>query len=155
MLFSRLLAVVLMAFALTACSTAYKDDKDEVVAEGSIPDVQVTELENKVGDRIFFEFDSSALSDEAKEVLKKQAQFMKENPELKFVIEGHCDQRGTREYNLGLGERRANAEKEFLVSLGIASERLTVISYGKERLAVMGNNEWAWSQNRRAVTVIK
>lgn len=155
MLFSRLLAIGFLVLAVTACSTKYDDAKEETTAESTVSDVQVTELENKVGDRVFFEFDSSSLTEEGKENLKKQAQFMKENPELKFVLEGHCDMRGTREYNLGLGERRANAAKQFLVSLGTDANRLTVISYGKERPAVLGSSEWSWSQNRRAVTVIK
>jgi peptidoglycan-associated lipoprotein len=104
---------------------------------------------------VFFEFDSSALNTEAQNTLNKQASFMSENPDLSFNIEGHADETGTREYNLALGERRANAAKEFLVRLGVNESRLTVISYGKERPAVLGSDAFAWSQNRRAVTVAR
>ena len=111
--------------------------------------------EEKVSDRVYFEFDSSAITTQGQMILEKQAVFMNQNPEMNFIVEGHCDERGTREYNLALGERRANAAKQFLVSLGINPNRLTTVSYGKERPSVNGTGEWAWSQNRRAVTVQK
>lgn len=113
------------------------------------------ELQNKVGDKVFFEYDSSQVTMEGKEVLARQAEFMKTHPDLNFIIEGHCDERGTREYNMALGERRANAVKNQLVGFGIESDRLTTVSYGKERPAIMGNDETSWSQNRRGVTVVK
>ncbi len=145
--------VIGLTMALAACSTTgYNSDEQ---TSSSATDAQIQELENKVGDRVFFEFDSSTLTSEAQEILRKQAQFMSENPELKFIVEGHCDPRGTREYNLALGERRANAVVQFLQSLGIDTKVLTVVSYGKERPAVEGSTDWAWSQNRRAVTTIK
>lgn len=109
--------------------------------------------DEKVADRVFFEFDSSAITPEGQEVLSKQAVFINQNPTMDFIVEGHCDERGTREYNLALGERRANSAKQYLVSLGINPNRLTTVSFGKERPAVSGTGEWAWSQNRRAVTV--
>jgi peptidoglycan-associated lipoprotein len=150
----NLCALAIAAFMFAACSTTGADGTgDDGISSASSGQMQ--ELENKVGDRIFFEFDRSSLTNEAQENLKKQATFMSQNPDLKFMIEGHCDERGTREYNLGLGERRANAVKEFLVTLGVDQSRLTVVSYGKERPAVLGSNDWAWSQNRRAVTTIK
>jgi peptidoglycan-associated lipoprotein len=111
--------------------------------------------DEKVADSVFFEFDSSAITPEGQEVLGKQAVFMNQNPSLEFIVEGHCDERGTREYNLALGERRANSAKQYLVSLGINPNRLTTVSFGKERPAVSGSGEWAWSQNRRAVTIPK
>lgn len=139
--------------SLAACSTTgYEEGKE---GSSNATQEQVSELENKVGDRIFFEFDSSAITTEAQETLRKQAKFMAENPELKFTIEGHCDSRGTREYNLGLGERRANAIKQFLLSIGVDASKVSTVSYGKERSAVLGNNDWAWSQNRRGVTAIQ
>jgi peptidoglycan-associated lipoprotein len=113
------------------------------------------ELQNRAGDRVFFEYNSSSLTHSAKEVLQKQAEFMKTNPDLNFIIEGHCDERGTREFNIALGERRANAVKNYLVHQGVGEHRLNVVSFGKERPAVMGNDESAWNQNRRAVTVVK
>lgn len=121
----------------------------------SIPKSTFEELEKKVGDRVFFSYDNSGLSDSAKAVLDKQIEFMKENSHLKFVLEGFCDQRGTVEYNLALGERRANSVKKHLVQHGINPDRLIVISFGKERPAVSGYTEEAYKQNRRVVTVIR
>ncbi len=107
-----------------------------------------------VGDRVFFAFDSSELSAEARASLEKQAAWMKKFGGVRVVVEGHCDERGTREYNLALGERRANAAKDYLVALGVNPARVKTISYGKERPAALGHNETAWAQNRRAVTVV-
>lgn len=108
---------------------------------------------SNVGDRVFFGFDKSSLTPEARKVLAEQADFLKANPNVTVTIEGHADERGTREYNLALGERRANSVKNYLVALGVDESRIRTISYGKERPAVLGHNEFAWSQNRRAVTV--
>ncbi len=105
-------------------------------------------------DRVFA-FDSSALSDNATEILDTQVNWLKKHENVDVVVQGYCDERGTREYNLALGERRASAVKDYLVSQGIAANRISTISYGKERPAVLGNNEAAWAQNRRAVTVVK
>jgi peptidoglycan-associated lipoprotein len=104
---------------------------------------------------IYFEFDSSALLFMAQEVLKQKAQWMRDNPNVSVVVEGHCDERGTPEYNLALGDRRANSVKAFLVDLGIREYRLTTISYGEERPVDMGHNEEAWAKNRRAHFVIE
>lgn len=108
-------------------------------------------------DRVFFAFDSSALTDNATEVLDTQVKWlnMRKHNKVNVIVQGYCDDRGTREYNLALGERRANAVKQYLVSQGVAADRISVISYGKERPAVLGNNEAARAQNRRAVTVVK
>jgi len=108
----------------------------------------------KVGDRVLFGYDSSELDDEDTSVLDNQAKFLNQNPSLKVTIEGHCDERGTREYNLALGEKRASAVKDYLISVGINSERISVVSYGKERPQVLGSNKAAWSMNRRSVTTI-
>ena len=107
-----------------------------------------------VGDRVFFDFDKYSLKAKARQTLERQATFLKNNAGVKVVLQGHADERGTREYNLALGERRANSAKDYLVALGINPNRITIISYGKERPAVAGSNEAAWSQNRRAVTTI-
>ncbi len=108
-------------------------------------------------DRVFFAYDSSTLTDNAEEVLDTQVNWlnMRKHKNVNVIVQGYCDERGTREYNLALGERRANAVKNYLVSQGVAADRISVISYGKERPAVLGNNEAAWAQNRRAVTVVK
>ena len=107
------------------------------------------------GDRIFFDFDKSDIRTDARTRLDGWADWLNKYPQATAVIEGHCDERGTREYNLALGERRANAAKSYLVAKGIDAKRLQTISYGKERPAVVGSNEAAWSQNRRAVLVVQ
>ena len=119
-------------------------------APGTADDLRVN-----VGDRLFFDFDRSDLKPEARQQVERWAAWLTRFPQRTVVIEGHCDERGTREYNLALGERRANAARQYLVSLGIAANRVTTISYGKERPTVSGNNEAAWSQNRRAVLGIR
>ena len=112
------------------------------------------DLEASAGDRIFFSFDRSDISPEAREILTRQADWLRRYPNVTVTIEGHCDERGTREYNLALGERRAQAAKNVLVALGIPTSRISTISYGKERPAVVGSTEEAYAQNRRAVTVV-
>lgn len=107
-----------------------------------------------VGDRVHFDFDKFDLKPDARATLDKQAAWLLKFPNTNFTIEGHCDERGTREYNLALGERRANSAKNYLVALGVSASRITTISYGKERPQVLGSNEEAWAKNRRAVTVI-
>jgi len=106
----------------------------------------------KVGSTILFDYDSSALSDYAQRTLDRQAAFLKARPQTRVLMGGHADERGTREYNLALGERRASAARDYLVSKGISSERVRIISYGKERPAKVGSNEAAWRLNRRAET---
>jgi peptidoglycan-associated lipoprotein len=107
-----------------------------------------------VGDRVFFDFDKSVVKPEGQQTLQRQAEWLKRYPNVTVTIEGHCDERGTREYNLALGERRATAVQRALVALGVQANRVRTISYGKERPAVLGSNEAAWAQNRRGVTVI-
>jgi peptidoglycan-associated lipoprotein len=109
----------------------------------------------ELGDRVFFEFDRSTLTPVARDQLKKWVAFLTKHPKDKLLIEGHADERGTREYNLALGERRAHAVMKFLVAQGVEASRIKAISYGKERPAVLGSNEVAWAQNRRAVGVIQ
>ena len=107
-----------------------------------------------VGDRVLFDYDSAKLDSSAKIMLDAQSRFLRANTDLNFIVEGHCDERGTREYNLALGEQRATAVRDYLVIQGIDPDRIKVISYGKEKPAVVGSNGIAWSKNRRAVTVI-
>jgi peptidoglycan-associated lipoprotein len=107
-----------------------------------------------VGDRVFFDFDKSNIKPEGQQTLQRQATWLKQYGSVTITVEGHCDDRGTREYNLALGNRRATAVKNALVALGIPASRIQTISYGKERPAVVGDNEAAWAQNRRGVTVI-
>lgn len=112
------------------------------------------ELVQSVGDRVFFEFDSAVLEADARRTLDRQAEWLRLFPEIALVLEGHADERGTREYNLALGERRANAVREYLITQGIGPSRLRTISYGKERPYALGHNEEAWALNRRGVSVI-
>ena len=150
--------------ALAACETAPEDANTANGAgmganggsatNGSVLPGSQADFEANVGDRIFFATDSSVVSGEAQATLGRQASWLKQYGDVKVTVEGHADERGTREYNLALGERRANATKNYLVSLGVPAARLTTISYGKERPAVLGNDEQSWAQNRRAVTVI-
>ncbi len=108
-----------------------------------------------VNDRIFFKLDSSAITPEARTTLERIAAWAKTNPQAKLSIEGHCDDRGTREYNLALGERRADEARDAEVALGVEANRLQTVSYGRERPAAIGENEATWAQNRRAVFVIQ
>ena len=145
-------------FLITVCSVVLLGACGHKVAGGNVSGASsaaIEELENKVGNRVFFAFDRSDVSETGKQVLDQQAAFMKRNAGFKFVIEGHCDKRGTREYNLALGERRAESVKSYLISQGVDSSKLDVISYGKEKPAVLGDDEAAFKQNRRAVTVIQ
>ena len=105
-------------------------------------------------ENVFFAYDSSTLSLDAQEVVDSQVKWLKKHDKVNVVVQGYCDERGTREYNLALGERRANAVKSYMVTNGIESSRISTISYGKEKPFVLGNNEEAWAQNRRAVTVV-
>jgi peptidoglycan-associated lipoprotein len=157
----KILTLAAAMTVLAACDTTpTKTDGGGGATQAANP-VQPTmaitpadELKTQVGDRIFFGFDKSDISAEAKAILDRQSAFTKKYPQLTFTVEGHCDERGTREYNLALGERRATAAKNALVSLGVQASRLQTISYGKERPATVGSNEAAYAQNRRAVTVI-
>ena len=110
-------------------------------------------LQNEIGDRVYFETDKHNITSASAFVLESQANWLKSTPGFQLIIEGHCDERGTREYNLALGERRANAAKDYLITYGISADRISVISYGKERPVDSGSNPLSWSKNRRSVTV--
>jgi peptidoglycan-associated lipoprotein len=112
------------------------------------------DLAQNVGDRVFFDYDKSDIKPEGRQLLQREADWLKKYSNVTVTVEGHCDERGTREYNLALGERRANAVKKMLTALGVAPNRVSTISYGKERPAVPGSTEAAWAQNRRGVTVV-
>ncbi|HYE52167.1 MAG TPA: peptidoglycan-associated lipoprotein Pal [Azospirillaceae bacterium] len=137
------------ATATTASTTAAAAPAAPSIVPGSKEDFVVN-----VGDRVFFGYDRFDLTPEATATLDRQAAWLKQYQGVTVSIEGHADERGTREYNLALGERRANAVKNYLTALGVEGGRVQVISYGKERPAVLGANEAAWAQNRRGVTVI-
>jgi peptidoglycan-associated lipoprotein len=121
--------------------------------QGPAPGTQADLVVN-VGDRVFFGYDRYDIADEARLTLDKQAAWLNQYPNLSVTVEGHADERGTREYNLALGERRANAVKNYLSAAGVAANRINTISYGKERPAVPGSDETSWAQNRRGVTKV-
>jgi len=147
----RVLLVVFASLLLSACATTKKTGQMQGdVYTGSDT---VEYLASGVKDRVFFATNKSVLTTAARDVLRKQAAWMRKNKNISVAIEGHADERGTREYNLALGERRANAVKDYLMTYGISGGRLTVISYGKERPVDSGSNPLAWSKNRRSVTV--
>jgi peptidoglycan-associated lipoprotein len=118
-------------------------------APGSQQDLAAT-----AGDRVFFAYDQSTISSEGQQILQRQAEWLKRYPQVSITIEGHCDERGTREYNLALGERRATAVKNVLVALGIPAARIQTISYGKERPIVVGSDEAGYAQNRVGITTV-
>ena len=148
------LLVVLACLVLSACATK----KVSAPAGQMQGDVYtgtdtVEYLADGVPDRVFFATNESILTTRSRDTLRKQAAWLRENSEVTVVLEGHADERGTREYNLALGERRANAAKDYLMTYGVSSNRISVISYGKERPVDSGSNPLAWSKNRRSVTV--
>ena len=164
-MFQRILAIVAATFLLTACETASQVSGDSAStsatntassssASSSAADKTPAEKLAQVGDTVNFDFDSAELTVSARSTLNRQAAFLSLNPGLMIVIEGHADERGTREYNLALGDRRATAVRDYLVAKGINSARVRTVSYGKERPAVAGSDEAAWAKNRRAATVL-
>ena len=158
-IFVKSLAVLSAVFLLSACdstsnSSASGKSGQGGVAGGPVRPGSAEDLSQNVGDRVFFVLNESTLSTEAQKTLDRQAAWLKQYPNVNVTVEGHCDERGTREYNLALGERRAAAAKKYLAGVGIAAARISTISYGKERPAVIGSDESAWGQNRRAVTVL-
>ncbi len=147
----KVLLILFATIALSACSTAKKSgDLDGDVYTGRDT---VEFLAKGVPDRVFFATNKSSLTTKSRETLRKQATFLRKNKSLNITIEGHADERGTREFNLALGERRANAAKDYLMTYGISGKRISVISYGKERPVNTESSPLAWSQNRRSVTV--
>ncbi len=172
-MFYKFFITIFMVLFVAACATTPKDSADssgsgssssgsDVSSEGTITETSGSgivsgsqeDLIVNVGDRVFFGYDSSDLDSDALELLQDQVAWLKQNADVSVTIEGHCDERGTREYNLALGEKRAQAVKNYLIGLGINPDRISTISYGKERPAVVGSNDGAWAQNRRSVTLV-
>jgi len=147
---AKFAAAVVATLAIAGCA---KQADQSALASAAIPGSQQDFVVN-VGDRVFFDTDSSELSDQARATLDKQAQWLSNYNRYAFTIEGHADERGTREYNIALGARRAETVREYLVSRGVSGQRMRTISYGKERPVVVCNDISCWSQNRRAVTVL-
>jgi peptidoglycan-associated lipoprotein len=151
---ARLAAVLAVALAISACAKNAADNTQANAAGMATPGSQQDFVVN-VGDRVFFETDSTDLTPQSRATLDKQAQWLTNYPQYsQFTIEGHADERGTREYNIALGARRAQTVRDYLISRGIAANRMRTISYGKERPVAVCNDISCWSQNRRAVTVL-
>ena len=150
-IFKNILFVVLAGIFLSACAT--KKVSNQMQGDVYTGKDTVEYLASGVPDRVFFATNESVLTTASRETLRKQAAWLRKNSKIHIVLEGHADERGTREYNLALGERRANAAKDYLMTYGISGNRISVISYGKERPVDSGSNPLAWSKNRRSVTV--
>ena len=153
--YKNVFLVMILGFVLSACATQTSTKKIDSQIQGDVytGSDTVEYLADGVPDRVFCATNESVLTTASRETLRKQAAWLRKNSEITVVLEGHADERGTREYNLALGERRANAAKDYLMTYGISSSRISVISYGKERPVDAGSNPLAWSKNRRSVTV--
>jgi len=149
---AKFAAVLLVALAIAGCAKNAQNDQVGM-AGAATPGSQQDFIVN-VGDRVFFETDSSELTPQSRATLDKQAQWLSQYGTYAFTIEGHADERGTREYNIALGARRAQTVREYLASRGVQAQRMHTISYGKERPVAVCNDISCWSQNRRAVTVL-
>jgi peptidoglycan-associated lipoprotein len=146
--------IVVASLVLTACATQKKVTTTGQMQGDVYTGTDTVEyLASGVPDRVFFATNETVLTTASRETLRKQATWLRKNSSVNVVLEGHADERGTREYNLALGERRANSAKDYLMTYGISSDRMSVLSYGKERPVDSGSNPLAWSKNRRSVTV--
>ena len=143
--------ILLVSLVLTACATQKK--AGQLQGDVYTGSDSVEYLASGVADRVFFGTNETVLTTASRETLRKQAAWLRKNSKITVVLEGHADERGTREYNLALGERRANSAKDYLMTYGISSDRISVLSYGKERPVDSGSSPLAWSKNRRSVTV--
>jgi len=152
-IFKNTFLVVLFGLVLSACATKTKQMDSQLQGDVYAGTDTIEYLAKGVPDRVFFATNESILTTRSRDTLRKQAAWLRKNPNINVVLEGHADERGTREYNLALGERRANAAKDYLMTYGISSNRISVISYGKERPVDSGSNPLSWSKNRRSVTV--
>ena len=146
---------ILVSMVVSACATKTTAPKVESQIQGDVytGTDTVEYLAKGVPDRVFFATNESILTTKSRDTLRKQAAWLRENPSVNVVLEGHADERGTREYNLALGERRANAAKDYLMTYGVSGKRISVISYGKEKPVNPASSPLAWSQNRRSVTI--
>ena len=153
-IFKNTFLVIMAGLILTACATTKKVETGSQMQGDVYTGTDTVEyLASGVPDRVFFATNESILTTRSRDTLRKQATWLRKNPDITVVLEGHADERGTREYNLALGERRANSAKDYLMTYGVSANRISVISYGKERPVDSGSNPLAWSKNRRSVTV--
>jgi len=168
-MFAKIFSILTVLFVVSACGSLPKPGSQadtaalssvandyEIASRNLEPFTPIpgSKTGAKASDRVFFAFDSAVLTRAAQRTLDRQVGWLKKNGRVDVTVEGHCDERGTREYNLALGERRATAVKNYLINAGISPRRIEVVSYGKERPAVLGSNAAAWAENRRSVTVL-
>ena len=151
-IFKNAFLVILASLVISACATK-KVGTGQMQGDVYTGSDTIEYLASGVKDRVFFATNESVLTTASRETLRKQAAWLRKNSDINIVLEGHADERGTREYNLALGERRANAAKDYLMTYGISGKRISVISYGKEKPVNPASSPLAWSQNRRSVTV--
>ncbi len=149
----KALSALAAMFLIAACSN--NDTQTASAASTSVTPGSVGDFRQNVGDRVFFDTDSSTVREDGRQTLNRQAEWLKKYGNYQITIEGHCDERGTREYNLALGERRANAARQYLIAQGIPASRIKTVSYGKERPDPVGSDEAAWARNRRAITALE
>jgi len=149
----KALSALAAMFLIAACSN--NDTQTASAASTTVTPGSVGDFRQNVGDRVFFDTDSSTVREDGRQTLNRQAEWLKKYGNYQITIEGHCDERGTREYNLALGERRANAARQYLIAQGIPASRLKTVSYGKERPDPVGSDEAAWARNRRAITALE
>ena len=149
----KAIAAVAALMVMAACSS--DTTTRDVASATAVTPGSVQDFRQNVGDRVFFDTDQSTIREDARATLGRQAEWLKRYANYAITIEGHCDERGTREYNLALGERRATAVRQYLAGQGIPVARVKTISYGKERPDVVGSDEGSWSRNRRGVTVLQ
>lgn len=165
---ARILSILAVLVLVAGCTSKAKDANDGMNDGSMAPQVEAPmetmqgpqpgtqqDLVVNVGDRVFFGYDRYDLTPEARMTIERQAQWLNTYPNVNVLVEGHCDERGTREYNIALGEKRATAVRNYLVANGVSPMRLQVISYGKERPAVLGSDETSWAQNRRGALVVQ
>ena len=148
----KALTAIAAMILIAACSN---DQQAAAPATTTVTPGSVADFRQNVGDRVFFDTDQSTVREDGRATLSKQAEWLKKYTNYQVTVEGHCDERGTREYNLALGDRRAAATRQYLTAQGVPAARLKTISYGKERPDVVGSDEGAWSRNRRAVTTLQ
>lgn len=148
----KALTAIAAMILIAACSN---DQQAAAPATTTVTPGSVADFRQNVGDRVFFDTDASTVREDGRQTLNKQAEWLKKYTNYQITVEGHCDERGTREYNLALGERRANAARQYLIAQGIPAARIKTVSFGKERPDPVDSDEAAWSRNRRAVTALQ
>src|SRR6478752_9430884 len=151
----RMIKAIVAVAALTLMAACSSEQKGPGEAGTSVTPGSIAEFKQNVGDRVYFDTDMSNIREDGRATLAKQAEWLKKYTNYPIMIEGKCDERGTREYNLALGERRANAVRQYLVAQGIPANRIKTISYGKERPEVVGSDEGSWARNRVGISTLQ